>query len=73
MGQVKKEISKITANTVDQAMTSSPKTVNPETSIEEAATIMVEKNIHTLPVVKDDQLVGIVGKEDILRTLMSQH
>ena len=46
-------------------------TVTPEMSIEEIATIMVDKNFHTLPVVDKEKLVGIVGKEDILKTLMS--
>jgi len=46
-------------------------TVTPEMSIEEIATIMVDKNFHTLPVVDEEKLVGIIGKEDILKTLMS--
>jgi CBS domain-containing protein len=33
---------------------------------------MVDKNFHTLPVVDEGQLVGVVGKGDILRTLMSE-
>ena len=32
---------------------------------------MVDKNFHTLPVVDKEKLVGVVGKEDILKTLMS--
>ena len=31
---------------------------------------MVDHNFHTLPVVENGILVGVVGKEDILRTLM---
>jgi CBS domain-containing protein len=31
---------------------------------------MVDKNFHTLPVVEAGRLVGILGKEDILRTLV---
>jgi len=30
---------------------------------------MVDRNFHTLPVVAEGKLVGVVGKEDILRTL----
>lgn len=65
-----KEIQKIAAITVAQAMTTNPVTVSPETMIEEAATLMVEKNFHTLPVLEGSRLVGIVGKEDVLRTLI---
>jgi CBS domain-containing protein len=31
---------------------------------------MVRKKIHTLPVVRNGKLLGIVGKEDVLRTLI---
>ena len=53
-------------------MTARPVTVNPDTGIEEIAAFMVEKNYHTLPVVEAGKLVGIVGKEDVLRTLIDQ-
>jgi CBS domain-containing protein len=32
---------------------------------------MVKHSIHTVPVVDQGMIVGIIGKEDILRTLMS--
>ena len=67
---MEKEFQKIAATTVDQVMTPNPVTIHPETSIEDIASLMVDKNIHTLPVVDGGTLVGIVGKEDILRTLM---
>lgn len=67
---IEKEVQKISATTVAHAMTPNPFTVNPEMSIEEVATVMVEKYFHTLPVVHKGKLVGIVGKEDILKTLM---
>ena len=64
-----KEIKKIAATTVDQVMTPNPVTIKPDTSIEDIASLMVDKNIHTLPVVDGEKLVGIVGKEDILKTI----
>lgn len=67
---MEKALQKIAATTVADAMTTNPVTVNPETSLEELATFMVDKNFHTIPVVDKGKLVGIVGKEDILRTLM---
>ena len=33
---------------------------------------MVDKGFHTLPVLENGKLVGIVGKEDILRTLVAR-
>jgi CBS domain-containing protein len=64
------EVAKISAFKVAQAMTPDPVTITPETGLEEIAALMVEKNFHTLPVVEDGLLKGVVGKEDILRTLM---
>ncbi len=51
-------------------MTPDPVTVRPNTSIEQIAALMVDDNFHTLPVVDEEKLVGIVGKEDLLRTLL---
>jgi CBS domain-containing protein len=65
------EIQRIGANTVAQAMTADPVTVGPDTSLDEIASLMVDRKLHTLPVVEDGKLVGIVGKEDILRTLLN--
>jgi len=70
MKQIEKQVQKITAATVAQAMTKNPVTVQPDTEIEEVASLMVDNNFHTIPVMDEGQLVGIVGKEDILRTLM---
>ncbi len=68
-----REVEKIAASQVRQAMTPDPASVSPDTAIEDMATLMVEKNYHTLPVVADDgRLVGVVGKEDMLRTIMHE-
>ncbi|MBU0986236.1 MAG: CBS domain-containing protein [Proteobacteria bacterium] len=70
MKQIEKQVQKITAFTVAQAMTKNPVTIQPDTDIEEVAALMVDNNFHTIPVMDEGKLVGIVGKEDILRTLM---
>lgn len=67
---LEKEVDKIVASKVSQAMTPDPITIDPETSLEDIATLMVNNNVHTLPVVEGTRLVGIIGKEDVLRTLM---
>jgi len=70
--RIDKEMKKIAALTVNEAMTLEPVTVNPETDIEDVAKLMVDKKYHTLPVVKGGKVVGIVGKEDVLKTLLSE-
>jgi len=70
MTRLQQEISKIAATSVAAAMTPNPVTVTPDTELETIAALMVDKNFHTLPVVEGGRLVGIVGKEDVLRTLL---
>jgi len=70
MKQFERQFQKIAAITVAQAMTPNPVSVRPDTEIEVLAALMVDNNFHTIPVVDEGTLVGIVGKEDILRTLI---
>ncbi|MGD8344482.1 MAG: CBS domain-containing protein [Desulfobacterales bacterium] len=72
MKRIDKEVEKIAALTVKQAMTPDPVTVGPDTDIDEVARLMVDKKYHTLPVVEGDKVVGIVGKEDVLKTLLTE-
>jgi len=69
--QLEKQARKIAALTVGEAMTEDPVTVEPDTTISTIAALMVDSNLHTLPVVENGQLVGIIGKEDILKTLLT--
>jgi CBS domain-containing protein len=70
MKRLEAEVQKMSAVIVADAMTPKPLTVTPETTVEEVATIMVGRKFHTLPVVDEGTLVGIVGKADILKTLL---
>ncbi len=69
--QIEKQVRKIAALKVSEAMTPKPVTVRPDTGLETVAALMVDSNFHTLPVVEDSRLVGIIGKEDVLRTLLT--
>lgn len=71
--RLEKEFKKIAATTVRQAMVHDPVTVEPDTPISQVAALMVEKHFHTIPVVDKKnrlKLVGIIGKEDVLKTLV---
>ena len=67
-----REMEKITALTVGQAMTADVVTVGLDTDVEEIASLMVDRTYHTLPVMDGGRLVGVVGKSDVLRTLLPQ-
>lgn len=55
------------AQTVGQAMTSPPITVSPSSSVSAAARLMTGRGIKRLPVVRGDELVGIVTRTDLVR------
>lgn len=67
--KIDEEFRKIAATTVAQAMVKDVVSVAPDTPVSEIASLMVEKHFHTIPVVKNKKLVGIIGKEDVLKTL----
>lgn len=59
-----------TGRTVAEVMTANPVTVNPETTVSQAVSLMVEHDIKRLPVVgPDGRLAGIVSRIDVLRAL----
>jgi CBS domain-containing protein len=55
------------ARTVGEAMTSPPITISPFRSVDEAARLMTEHGVNRLPVVVDEELVGIVTRADLVR------
>jgi CBS domain-containing protein len=57
---------------VDDICTRDMITVDGETSVEEIATIMTEKKIHLLPVLKEGKLIGIIGKKDLIRGMAGE-
>jgi CBS domain-containing protein len=65
-----KELKKMIGLLARDIMSSPVKTVTPETSIEEIATLMAENHTHSIPVLDGRSLVGIVGKKDIVRSLV---
>lgn len=69
--KMEKEMKKIAGSTVGDIYSKDPLTVTEDTPLDEIATLMAEKNVHTLPVMQGDTLVGVIGKKDIIKTLIS--
>jgi len=69
MEDMEGEIAKMTAATVGGLMTKDVVSVTLETTIEEVANLMVDRRYHTLPVLDGARLVGVIGKEDLLRVI----
>ena len=62
-----KDFKKMVGVKVEDIMTTDVITVDPDTSVEEIATILTDDEINRVPVVKDGELVGIVSRGDIVR------
>lgn len=71
-GKFERDLRRMAAATVGEIMSNSPFSITPQTSVEEIATIMVEKRFYTLPVVEEERIVGIVGMEDLLKRLAAE-
>ena len=54
---------------VAEVMSSPVISVEAEASVEEAATLMVEKHISRLPVLEKGKMVGIVSKRDLIKAI----
>ena len=66
-----KELKKMTGSKVSDVYTSKVTSVDIDTPINEIASIMADKHFHTLPVLDKEKIVGIVGKDDIVKTMAS--
>ncbi len=68
--RLEKEIKKIAGTTVADICTREVVTVDEETPVDMVATLMAEKGVNTIPVMRDKRIVGIVGRGDIIRSLV---
>jgi acetoin utilization protein AcuB len=55
---------------VGAAMTETPLTVSPQTTVEEAVQLMLKHQISGLPVVENGKVVGIITTSDVLRAFL---
>ena len=69
--KTEKDIKKMAGNTVQDICAMELVSVSDDTGLDEIATIMSEKKVHTLPVMRGDKLIGVIGKSDIIRSMAS--
>lgn len=70
--RLEEEIKRMAATTVGEICTRNVITVDEAASMEDIATIMTEKKIHLLPVLREGRLVGIIGKKDLIKGVSGQ-
>ena len=63
------EVRKVSARKVGEICAREVITCTPETPVEDVASLMVEHKIHLLPVLEGEQLVGVVARFDIIRSM----
>lgn len=68
--EVEEELAKVLGTCAEEIMTSQVITINQDATVEELATLIEEEHINPVPVVdKDNKLVGIVSRADIVKLL----
>lgn len=58
--------------TVEKIMTRDPISIAPDATVRQAAQLMLDHKIGSLPVVENDKLVGIITESDIFRVLVQE-
>lgn len=66
------ELKKAVAADVRAVMTTDPVTIQADAPLEDAATLLVDREVSRLPVMDGDRLVGVVSKSDIVRSLLAE-
>jgi CBS domain-containing protein len=69
LGRFETRLRKAFAATAADMMSSNPDTVEPDTSVRDAARLIHESGHNRLPVVEDGRLVGVVTRVDVLGAL----
>jgi len=66
------EVKRLTATRVGDICSRKVVTITEDTTVIDIATIMSEKKVQLLPVIKAGKVVGIVGKRDMVKAVIRQ-
>ncbi len=69
--RMEKELRRAVGTSVGDVMDTDPPTCGEDDTLETVATVMHEKNVSRLPVVRDGKLVGIIARGDVVRSLVA--
>ncbi|MBF0620668.1 MAG: CBS domain-containing protein [Magnetococcales bacterium] len=69
--QYEEDLRKMTAVKVVDVMTANPVTVDADTDMRKVATILSEQ-VSFLPVVENNELVGVITKQDVLKGMLAE-
>jgi len=66
------DVKRLTATKVGDICSKTVVTIAEDTTLTDIATIMSEKKVHLLPVVRSGKVIGIVGKRDVVKAVSQQ-
>ncbi len=64
-----KEVDRVTAQTVGELFDPKPVTCSPSATVREIAGLMSKHKAHLVPVVENDELIGVVARLDLIRAV----
>lgn len=66
------EIQRLEALTAAELMTTNLKTITPQTTLDDLATLMSDAKVHHLPVIQAGNVQGLVSKHDVIKALAAR-
>jgi CBS domain-containing protein len=66
------KVEKMLGTTVGDCMSRNPVTVAPDTPISKIAALMDKQRVHTIPVLEEGKIVGVIGKMDLVRAMAQE-
>ena len=63
------EVKRMAARTVDEIFSPARATCSPDTPVDEVAAMMSDKKAHLVPVLDGDEMVGVIARLDIIRSM----
>lgn len=70
--RLEEELRKAVGATVADVMDAEPATCTEDDTLEQVATLLHERNLSRLPVVREGRLVGVVARGDLVRALLAE-
>jgi CBS domain-containing protein len=71
-GHYQERLEHILGTTAEEIMSKPAKTIAPDATIEALAELMVGRRMNPIPVVENNQLVGIVSRSDVVRLMAKE-
>lgn len=68
-GRFERELQRLQALQAGDLMSRDVQTVTPETEVSRIASLMSEKDVHHLPVLDGDTVVGLVSRHDLIKAM----